>query len=114
LGGIIPLSLGDEITFRDPATHQVIAANATLAEPRIGSSTSGRNDNRCDTLRKKIEGVIQASTEHGGRVSGVLRRTKHHNGICRRGLFQPGLANNPDAGYSEKGCHGRCHQGHEP
>ena len=91
--------------------HQVIAANATLAESRVGSSASSGNHDRCDTLRKKLKGVVEASAEHRGGVTGILRRTKHHNGICRLRLFKPRLANNPDARYSEKGCHGRCHQG---
>jgi len=49
--------------------HQVIAANATLAESRVGSSASRGNDNRCDTLRKKLEGVVEAEVHSAFELS---------------------------------------------
>ncbi len=69
---IPPLSFGDQVTLRDAAMHEVIAAHAALAEVRIPGRAAGSNEDRSDAKPEKIKSMIEPGAEHRGRMAGIF------------------------------------------
>jgi hypothetical protein len=106
---VVALGFSNQAALRDTVAHQIVAANASLAEGGVGSGPTGCDHHGRHSAVEDVERVIETRAQYGRRTPGILRSSKDDNGVGGMDFLERGSVHYL-TGYDDQEQQNACDQ----